>query len=54
MTTEYLIHENLNFLHILFQELEDRNIELPMGDYGIAYEMLESARDYFADNQEEN
>jgi len=50
MTPEYLIHENLNFIHILFQELENLNIELPMGDYGTAYEMLESARDYFEEN----
>jgi hypothetical protein len=47
MTTEHEIHENLNFVHCVLQELETMGVELPMGDYDMLYAMVESGRDYF-------
>lgn len=35
----------LEWLHSLFQELEDMNVELPMGDYHYVYWIIESVRD---------
>lgn len=37
--------EKLNFLHCLFQELEDAKTVLPMGDYNLVYDILEEVRD---------
>lgn len=34
----------INWLHSLFQELENNKVELPMGDYPLVYEMLEAIR----------
>lgn len=42
--------EKLNFIHCLFQELEDKNISLPMGDYNLIYDILEDIRDLFEVN----
>lgn len=39
--------ENLNWLRSLIQELHDDNVELPMGDYDIVYDMIEDVREYF-------
>jgi hypothetical protein len=36
---------NANDLHQLFQELEDRKVELPFGDYNDVYEYLEYLRE---------
>lgn len=36
---------NLDWLHSLLQELEDQGVELPMGDYTVAYDAAETARD---------
>lgn len=35
----------LDWLHSLFQELEDMHLELPMGDYHYVYWLIESIRD---------
>lgn len=37
--------EQLNWLHSLVQELESEGVELPMGDYGIVYSIIEGLRD---------
>ena len=37
--------ERINWLHCLMQELEDAGVELPMGDYGVVYAILEDARE---------
>jgi len=50
MTAEHQIHENLNYLHCVIQELENDGVELPMGNYYMLYEMIENARDYFEQN----
>ena len=47
MVTEHEMAENLNYVHCVFQELEDMGIELPMGDYEMVYKTVEEARDYF-------
>ena len=39
--------ETLNWLRSLIQELHDDNVELPMGDYDIVYDMIEDVREYF-------
>lgn len=39
--------EKLNFIHCVFQELEDQGIALPMGDYNLMYDILEDIRDDF-------
>lgn len=39
------IFEKLEFLHCLFQELEDLKIALPMGDYSLVYDIIEDMRD---------
>lgn len=36
---------NLDWLHSLVQELEAQGVELPMGDYGTVYAILETLRD---------
>ena len=41
--------EHLNYVHCVLQELENIGIELPMGDYGVVYRMVEEARDYFGE-----
>jgi hypothetical protein len=35
----------LDWLHSLFQELEDQGVELPMGDYHYVYGLIENIRD---------
>ena len=37
--------EQLNWIHCLFQEIENSGYELPMGTYEIVYSILEDARD---------
>lgn len=37
--------DGLTFIHCVFQELQDNNIALPMGDYNLMYDILESVRD---------
>ena len=39
------ISESLNWLHSLMQELEDANVELPMGDFNDVYGIIEDARE---------
>jgi hypothetical protein len=39
--------EKLNYIHCVFQELEDMNIVLPMGDYNLMYDIIEDIRDDF-------
>ena len=36
--------EKINYLHSLFQEMEDQNINLPMGNYNLVYDILEDIR----------
>jgi hypothetical protein len=35
----------LEWLHALFQELENAGVELPMGDYEYVYGIIEEMRD---------
>jgi len=37
--------DHLNFIHCVFQELEDMGVDLPMGDYNLMYDMIERIRD---------
>lgn len=37
--------ERIEWLHCLMQEMEDAGVELPMGDYGDVYDIIETARD---------
>ena len=37
--------ERVNWLHCNVQELQDRGVELPMGDYGDVYAIIEDARE---------
>lgn len=37
--------DGVEFIHCLFQELEDQNIRLPMGDYTMIYDILEGIRE---------
>lgn len=41
------IEEKLNYIHCLFQELEAQGISLPIGDYNLMYDYIESIRDGF-------
>lgn len=36
---------SIDYIHSLFQEMEDMYIDLPMGDYNLIYDMLESVRE---------
>lgn len=36
--------EQAEFVHSLIQEIEDRGIELPMGDYALIYDYIEGIR----------
>lgn len=45
LDTDPSYYEKINFIHCLFQELEDKNVPLPMGDYNLVYDMLEEIRD---------
>jgi hypothetical protein len=36
---------NIDFIHSLFQELENNKIELPMGTYAMVYDILEDLRE---------
>lgn len=38
-------HE-IDFVHCVFQELEDLKIQLPMGDYNEVYRILENVREH--------
>lgn len=35
----------LDWIHSLFQELENKGVDLPMGDYQVVYSMLEDLRE---------
>lgn len=37
--------DRIEYIHCLFQELEDLNISLPMGDYMLVYDILEDIRE---------
>lgn len=39
--------EKINYIHCVFQELQDRGIDLPMGDYNLMYDILEDIREDF-------
>ena len=51
MNTQSYYIEKLNFIHCLFQELEDKGIDLPIGDYSLIYDMLEDIRDDYEVNR---
>lgn len=36
--------EQIEFVHSLIQELENKGVELPMGDYNLIYDYIEGAR----------
>lgn len=40
----------LDWLHCLVQELEYRNVALPMGDYSDVYIIIEDAREALEEN----
>tara|TARA_R110000744_G_scaffold143489_1_gene255437 strand:+ start:657 stop:827 length:171 start_codon:yes stop_codon:yes gene_type:complete len=44
-TVDVYVAEQLNWIHCLFQEIENSGYELPMGTYEIVYSILEDARD---------
>jgi hypothetical protein len=59
MTKEYKIDrdistsiEQIEFVHCLIQELENKGIELPMGDYNLIYDYIEGARDILMEYEE--
>lgn len=39
--------DQVEYIHCLFQELESAGIQLPMGDYMVVYDILESLRESF-------
>jgi hypothetical protein len=41
--TDYTVQ--IDWLHSLMQELENTGIDLPMGDFGVVYDILEGLRD---------
>jgi hypothetical protein len=45
--------EQLDFVHCLIQELENKNVELPMGDYHLIYDYIEGAREILIEFEEE-
>lgn len=45
LDTDPAYTEKINYIHCLFQEMEDKNINLPMGDYNLVYDVLEEIRD---------
>jgi len=47
------LEEKINYVHIVFQELEDMAISLPIGDYNLCYSYLEEAREYIRSLNEE-
>lgn len=59
MTKEYKIDrdistsiEQIEFVHCLIQELENKGIELPMGDYNLIYDYIEGARNILMEYEE--
>ena len=40
--------QGLEWVHSLLQELEKEGVELPMGDYGVAYKAVEDAREFLS------
>jgi len=40
------LEEKINYVHIVFQELESMAISLPIGDYNLCYSYLEEAREH--------
>ena len=40
--------QGLEWVHSLLQELENEGVELPMGDYGVAYKAVEDAREFLS------
>jgi hypothetical protein len=43
--------EHVDWLHSLMQELENNDIELPIGDYYSVYEVLESLREHLLNTE---
>ena len=43
--TNSLKIDRVEYIHCLFQELENLNIGLPMGDYMLVYDILEDIRE---------
>jgi hypothetical protein len=59
MTKDYKIDRNVStsieqieFVHSLIQELENKGVELPMGDYNLIYDYIEGARDILMEYEE--
>jgi hypothetical protein len=59
MTKDYKIDrdvstsiEQIEFIHSLIQELENKGVELPMGDYNLIYDYIEGARDILMEYEE--
>jgi|694.fasta_scaffold00117_150 hypothetical protein len=59
MTKDYKIDrdistsiEQIEFVHSLIQELENKGVELPMGDYNLIYDYIEGARDILMEYEE--
>jgi len=59
MTKDYKIDrdittsiEQIDFVHSLIQELENKGVELPMGDYNLIYDYIEGARDILMEYEE--
>lgn len=44
--------EQIEFVHCLIQELENKGVELPMGDYNLIYDYIEGARDILMEYEE--
>ena len=44
--------EQIEFVHSLIQELENKGVELPMGDYNLIYDYIEGARDILMEYEE--
>jgi len=45
--------EKINYVHCVFQELEDLNVSLPMGDYNLIYSYLEEVREFLNTTEED-
>lgn len=44
--------EQINFVHSTFQELENLDISLPMGDYNLMYDYLEFIREILVEYED--
>ena len=45
--------EKINYVYCVFQELEDLNVSLPMGDYNLIYSYLEEVREFLYTTEED-